>query len=103
MSNTVLPRVGDPQNIRLIEAIEDAFNVLEALPLANAVVLPPQALGPADSRVYHGLGRQVRYFWVVDSATDVRVFRGATPETTDPANYIMLRASGAATVTLAVV
>lgn len=100
--NTVLPRVAVPGMLDLVDRMERSLNELEAAPLAGAVVLPPQTIGTTDTRVYHGLGRQVRYFWVVDAAADVRVFRGAVAETVDPANYISLRASSAATVSLAV-
>jgi hypothetical protein len=101
--NTVLPRFGERSQVDLIERLERAINALEASPLAGAVVLAPQAIGVTDTRVYHGLGQAPRYFWVVRSSADVRVFDGAVPEATDPQNYITLRASSAQTVTLAVV
>ena len=101
MGNTVLPRVTDLTR-DLIDRIERALNDLEAAPLAGAVVVT-QAIGTADTRVYTGLRRAARYFWVVDASVDVRVFRGAVPEATDPANYVVLRASSAQTVTLAIV
>lgn len=102
MNNTALPRIGDAQMQRLIDIIETALNELEGSPFAGAVVVT-QAIGTGDTRVYHGLGRVPKYFWVVRASADVRVFDGAVPETTDSANYITLRASSAQTVTLAVV
>lgn len=100
--NTVLPRFGERSQLDLIERLERALNALEASPLNGAVVVT-QAIGVADTRVYHGLDRIPRYFWIVRRAADVRVWDGAVPEAVDPANYITLRASSAATVTLAVV
>lgn len=103
MGNTVLPRFGDQRQLDALDRTERALNELEGSPLAGAVVLPSQLVGTTDTRVYHGVGRQVRYFWVVDSSVDVRVFRGLVAEQVDPANYVSLRASSAQLVSLAVI
>lgn len=100
-ANTVLPRVGDAQNQRLIDIIERSLNALEGWP-PSSLVMVTQAVGTADTRVFHGLGRAAAGYFLVRSTVDVRIFDGAVAEATDPANYLRLRASVAATVTLLV-
>ncbi len=103
MSNTALPRIGDAATQDLINRLEVAINALEATPLAGVVVLPSVTFGAGDLRVYHGLGRAVRGYFVVRCAvTGVTVGDGLTPETIDPRNYVSLRASAAVALTLAV-
>lgn len=102
MANTALPRVGDGPLQRLTQIIEDALNDLEGKPLAGVVILPRQLVGASDTRIYHGLGRPVAFYWIVGSNVDVRVADGAVAETIDPFNYLTLRASTAAVLALAV-
>lgn len=80
--------------------LEEAFRKVDAFPFAGAVVLPPQAIGTADTRVYHGLGRALTGYLLARAPSDVRLFDGAGPEATDPANFVTLRLSTAATVTI---
>ena len=108
--NTALPRlvaetiqalVGALNQI--IDRVERALNVLEAHPFAG-MVLATQVVTTADTRVYHGLGRIPIGYFIVRASAGAVVFDSPTaPETIDPSNYIVLRAtSGTPTVTLAV-
>lgn len=101
MGNTALPRIGDGPTQDLINRLEIALNDLEAHPLAG-LVLVTQPVTTADGRVYHGLGQPAQGYFVVRSSAPVIVVDGTVPETTDPRNYVSLRASGSAMVTLAV-
>lgn len=101
MINLTLPR-GDRFTSDAPAQIEKAFRTVDSNPLAETVLVGPVAIGVADTRVFHGLGRRPRGFQVADASADVRVFRGAVGEVTDPANHIVLRASSAQTVTLLV-
>jgi hypothetical protein len=103
MGNTALPRVGDDQLQRLTALIEQAIQALEANPFAGLRILPPVVIGASDTRVYHGLGYPLRYYFIVSTPIDIRLAVGAVPETIDPANYFTLRASTPGQVTLAVV
>lgn len=97
--NTVLPRVGDAQMQRLIDMLEKAINALEAASLNQAVTVT-QAIGFTDTRVYHGMGRVPIGYIGIRSDTPTTLYDGVVAETIDPANYISLRCSTAATVTI---
>jgi hypothetical protein len=102
MANTALPRVGDAQLQRLIGILEDALNAIEAAPLAGVTLLPPVPVDSIDTRVYHGLGRPARGYWVVGNPAGTFVFDGRIAEIVDPFNYFTLRATVPGTVSLAV-
>lgn len=102
MRAPLIPQVDDITTRRAFDAVEGTLDDLVAAPLVDCVLVGPVAIGVADTRVYHGLGRAPRGYLVVRSSADVRVFDGAVLEATDVTNHIRLRASSAQTVTLAV-
>lgn len=84
-------------------AIRKAFASLDSEPLREARIVTSVSLSPtADTRVRHGLGHPIRGYILARSPVDVRVFDGAAPETIDAANFVSLRASATATVSLLV-
>lgn len=105
MSNTALPRFGDPKLDQLVNRLEIAINDLESKPLANAVIVPVTftAAYPAGVRVYHGLGRPAQGYFVVNTANAFGLLTEIPQASeTDPRNYITL-GYGSAAVTLVVV
>lgn len=97
-----LPRTGNALLDRIVIAIEAALGALVDAPLVQAVVLPPQTIGITDTRVYHGLGRPLRGYLLVRAPASTALFDGAAAETVDPSNFVTLRVSAAASVTIAV-
>lgn len=102
MINLTLPRTGTTAIDRVLELVERGFRAVDAFVFSPAVLVGPVSILTTDTRVHHGLGGRPKGYVLVKAPADVRIFDGATPETTDPANYISLRASSAQTVTLVV-
>lgn len=102
MSKSRFPQSPPAQLNAVINAIETAVNSLEDGALVNARILPPLTIGTGDTRVYHGLKRPLTGLWIVMAYVDVRVAASQNPDPVDPNNFVILRASTAATVTLAV-
>lgn len=97
-----LPRFSGPID-RALDVIESALRRLAAAVLIDAVVLPPTAINTTDTRVFHGLGRPpVGYLVVKNPGVAIVVADGLVPEAADPANFLTLRCSFPATVTLLV-
>ncbi len=61
--------------------------------------LKEQAIATSDTRVYHGLGRAARGRIIVYQSADARVWDVAS---SNPSEYMVLRASAAVTVKLMV-
>jgi hypothetical protein len=105
MGNTELPLVGDAQLQRLTQLINDAFNALEASPLNGAVFVPVTftAAFPVGVRVYHGLGRPARGYFVVNTPNAFGLLTEIPqPHEPDPRNYITLGYGSAAQTLIAV-
>jgi hypothetical protein len=105
VSNTALPRFGDAQTQDLINRLEIALNALESQPLAGATIVPVTftAAYPAGVRVYHGLGRVPKGYFVVNTANAFGLLTEIpVPTEPDPRNYITL-GYGSAAVTLVAV
>lgn len=102
MTFPALPRFGTAID-RALDIIESALRRLAGMALADAVVLPPQLINTTDTRIYHGLGRLPRGYWIVKSPAVVNVVGdGLVPESKDPANFMTLRMAFPDTVTLIV-
>lgn len=86
---------------RLVATLRKAFGVVDAQPLMQAVLIGPQTIGTTDTKLYHGLGRQPRGYFIVKAPADVRLFDGATPSPS-PGQWITVRASSAQQLTVAV-
>jgi len=86
---------------RNLIALKIAFDNLDGEVLRNAVLLSPVQINTTDTAVYHGLGRAPKGYVLVKSPSDIRIFDGATPST-QPNQWITLRASSAAVLTVLV-
>lgn len=105
MGNTALPRTGDAKTDDLINRLESALNALEANPLNGAVFIPVTftAAFPVGVRVYHGLGRVPRGYFVVNTPNAFGLLTEIPqPNEPDPRNYITLSYGSAAVTTVAV-
>jgi hypothetical protein len=100
MRTPVLPRVADFTTQQALDAVAVTFDEIAAVSLLDGQLVGPIAIATTDTRVRHGLGQRAQGYFLVKAPADVRIFDGATPEATDPANFITLRASSAQTVTL---
>lgn len=104
MTPTVLPRqLSLPE---ALDRIERALNALERQPLLNGNIIPVTftAAYPAAVRVYHGLGRAPKGYYVINTGGNAFGLLTEVPPANepDPANYITL-AFGSAASTLIVV
>lgn len=103
MIGLALPRTDDWEINRAYDLLERAFRTVDGFLFGSAArLVGPVPIATTDTRVRHGLGQRPRGYMLVKSPADVRIFDGAAAEKTDPDNFISLRASSAATLTLVV-
>lgn len=105
MANTTLPRTGNRQADEIIDRAERSIRALEQNPLAQAVFVPVTftAAYPATVRVYHGLGRPARGYFVVNTPNAFGFLTEVPPTSEpEPANYITLAYGSAAVALIAI-
>lgn len=81
---------------RVQDAIVDGLRGLEGDVLGLEKIVAGQALTTSDARVYHGLGRPVKGWVVVNRNANAVVYQATTSPA--PNQYILLRASASVTV-----
>ena len=81
---------------RIQDRLESAFVPIFGSLVVDGILLEDLSLSTATLEIPHGLGRPYRGYFVADLNADARVYRD-TSSTSNPSQFLPLKASGAVT------
>jgi len=84
---------------RVQDNVDKAFQDLDKRTAMKSNVIEDVAVSVNDTIINHGLGRQCKYYVIIQSNADVSVYTSPTVNL-NPKNQIILRANASGNVTL---
>ena len=86
-----------PDVQKLINHVSEFLNQLINNPVLDGVIIDNISVSTSPTNISHGLGREVRGYYIVKASAGVTIYDTAN---TTPKSLLTITASGSATITL---